>query len=90
MLVTDLDRLNEDIVLSAAESAVFDDFYSRWMADAGPPVDNQDELKISQRIDRHGQPRWYIYNPSTQKTHCFDSEAEVRVWIEQRYSGASR
>lgn len=43
------------------------------------------EIRVWQRTDRNGQIWWYAYNPSTGRSGVFDSESEVRVWIEQQF-----
>lgn len=41
--------------------------------------------QIWKKTDGIGHTWWYVYDPSTQRTHYFSSENEVRVWIESRY-----
>ncbi len=43
------------------------------------------ELKAWQKTDRRGNTYWNVYNPVTDKTAQFASEAEVRIWLEQQY-----
>lgn len=42
------------------------------------------EVKIRQIIDRNGNVSWEVSDPRTQETLWFYSEAEVRVWLDQR------
>lgn len=43
------------------------------------------ELQVWRKIDRHGHTYWQAHDPTTGKSTCLGSEAEMRVWIEQRY-----
>lgn len=43
------------------------------------------EPMIEKRCDRQGQTYYTIYDPVTQQRSEFQSEAEVRTWLEQRY-----
>jgi hypothetical protein len=43
------------------------------------------EIKISQALNSKAQIIWQVYDPSTDSTQVFCSEAEVRTWLEQRY-----
>jgi hypothetical protein len=44
------------------------------------------ELKVWQKQDRHGRIYWHAYDPLTDKSVSFDSEAVMRCWIESSYS----
>ncbi len=46
-----------------------------------------DEPKIRYRTNRHGEIVWYLYDPRTQFSAEFQSEDDLRSWLEQRYSG---
>jgi hypothetical protein len=43
------------------------------------------EPKVWQRSDRSGQTWWYAYDPVTERSACRDSEAEILIWLEERY-----
>lgn len=43
------------------------------------------ELQVWQSRDRHGNTCWNAYDPLTGRSTKLSSEAEMRVWIEQRY-----
>ncbi|HEY9633138.1 MAG TPA: hypothetical protein V6D14_07020 [Coleofasciculaceae cyanobacterium] len=43
------------------------------------------DLRIWQTYDRFGKNWWHAYDPLTGKRTSVASEAELRVWIEQRY-----
>ncbi len=43
------------------------------------------EIKISQTLNSKAQIIWQVYDPSTNSTLVFRSEAEVRIWLEQRH-----
>lgn len=47
--------------------------------------EKSEEIRIWQRVDRNGQIWWYAYNPRTKRSSVFDSESEVRVWLEKQY-----
>ncbi|MBE9108195.1 hypothetical protein IQ273_02010 [Nodosilinea sp. LEGE 07298] len=43
------------------------------------------ELKIFTGRDRYGNTYYRVYDVLTQGFHRFESEDEVRIWLEQRY-----
>lgn len=43
------------------------------------------ELKIWQKSDRQGNISWHGYDPNRGEYVAFGTEAEIRMWIEQRY-----
>ncbi len=43
------------------------------------------EPKISQRTDLTGNNWWEVYDPKTGSYRVFNNEAEVRMWLEERY-----
>jgi hypothetical protein len=43
------------------------------------------ELQVKQRRDRQGNTWWQAFDPNTDESASFGSEAEMRSWIEQRY-----
>lgn len=43
------------------------------------------EPKITQRTDLTGNNWWEVYDPKTGSSRVFNNEAEVRMWLEQRY-----
>lgn len=43
------------------------------------------EPKIYQRHDRHGNIYFKVYDPVTHQIGTFNTEQEVRVWLDQRY-----
>jgi len=43
------------------------------------------EPKAWQVRDHSGATYWRVYDPATNRAHAFSSEAEVRMWLEQRY-----
>ena len=46
---------------------------------------NSHEPMIEEKCDRDGNRYWQVYDPITQNLRCFDSENDVRIWLEQRY-----
>ncbi|MBD2066745.1 hypothetical protein H6F93_04260 [Leptolyngbya sp. FACHB-671] len=44
-----------------------------------------EEPQISQKRDRSGEVFWRVYDPTTGESARFNSELEVRFWLEQRY-----
>ncbi len=43
------------------------------------------EPQVWQSTDRTGHTWWYAYDPTTRRSGCRDSEAEMRIWLEERY-----
>jgi hypothetical protein len=43
------------------------------------------EPRIAVRCDRQGHRQFVVYDPVDQQRHCFDSEPELRTWLDQRY-----
>jgi len=43
------------------------------------------ELRIFTGRDRHGNTYYRVYDVLTQDLHRFESEDEVRIWLEQSY-----
>lgn len=48
-------------------------------------VATSQELQVNQKTDRRGHKYWQAYDPKTGDSTSLSSEAEMRVWIEQRY-----
>lgn len=46
----------------------------------------KNEPYIKQKRDRHGNLYWQVYDFTTNKSYTFDSERDVRAWIEERYN----
>lgn len=44
------------------------------------------EVQVQQIYDRNGKVYWRIYDPVTGYRNTLLSEAEVRIWLERRYS----
>jgi hypothetical protein len=51
----------------------------RWL------LDNNKEIQVWQKSDRHGNIYWKAYDPITGKSFSSGSEADISIWIEQRY-----
>jgi hypothetical protein len=45
----------------------------------------EQELQVWQSSDRSGKTWWHGYDPVTGRSVCRDSEAEMRIWLEERY-----
>jgi hypothetical protein len=43
------------------------------------------EPQIQQRRDRAGKCYFKVYDPISHQSAIFDSEHEVRIWLEERY-----
>ncbi len=41
------------------------------------------EPKISRHLDREGTVWWEVYDPYTGKIRWFDSENELRIWLDR-------
>lgn len=48
-------------------------------------INHASELRVWQSSDRKGHSWWNAYDPTTGKSISLDSEAEMRMWIEERY-----
>ncbi|MBD2434447.1 hypothetical protein H6G66_25910 [Fischerella sp. FACHB-380] len=55
-----------------------------WQTIVNYLVANQ-ELKVWQKMDRHGNIYWQAYDPVTGKSFMSGSESDIRAWIEQIY-----
>lgn len=49
-------------------------------------LSTKDEPHIWQTRDRNGDVLWNAYDPVTDRSLYYASEAEVRIWLENRYS----
>jgi hypothetical protein len=43
---------------------------------------NEPQITLKRHADRE---YWHVYDPTTQKATTLTTEADVRVWLEQRY-----
>ena len=43
------------------------------------------ELQVWRKKDHDGNAYWQAFDPKTRKSISLSSEAEMRIWIEQRY-----
>ncbi|WP_199330526.1 hypothetical protein [Microcoleus sp. FACHB-68] len=43
------------------------------------------ELRVWKTSDRNGETGWHAYDPTTGRSICVASDAEMREWIERRY-----
>lgn len=48
-------------------------------------LSRETELQVWQTCDRQGNTWWHAYDPATGKSIRLPDEAEMRIWIEQRY-----
>lgn len=48
-------------------------------------LETSSELYITQIQDKTGQTQWKAFDPITGQSAQFDSEEDVRVWVEERY-----
>jgi hypothetical protein len=55
-----------------------------WQRLIGFAIGNT-EIKIWKSQTSTGAQLWHIYDPAIDQSICFQSEVEVRVWLEQRY-----
>ncbi|MGF1495469.1 MAG: hypothetical protein ACFB8W_01410 [Elainellaceae cyanobacterium] len=42
--------------------------------------------RVSRVTNAEGQTLWRVYDPVDQQSACLYSEAELRIWLEQRYN----
>jgi hypothetical protein len=59
-------------------------FHQFWQYLVTSIVQGQ-EPRIWQHTDRSGQIWWHGYDPLTERSICVDCEAEMRIWLEERY-----
>lgn len=45
----------------------------------------EDKITVRQKRDRSGKPMFYVRDRITGNVQTFDSEAELRIWLEERY-----
>jgi hypothetical protein len=69
---------------SVKQSQVFSFFNRVWQYLVNS-VNKVQEPQIWQSYDRQGNLWWHGYDPMTGRSICRDSEAEMRIWIEERY-----
>jgi hypothetical protein len=43
------------------------------------------EPRIDRMRDRNGNLYFHVYDPTTRQSRVFDSEHELRVWLDKRY-----
>lgn len=56
-----------------------------WMNRAVAYFAGQGAPRIWEQRDRTGATTFKVYDPKTERSYRFTSEADVRVWLEQRY-----
>lgn len=44
------------------------------------------ELQVWSTCNGNGEISWHAYDPMTKRSACFDSEDDMRAWVEQRFS----
>jgi len=54
--------------------------WQQWMRYLTTPPD----FNVWQHRNPAGHLYWHVYDPHTNQSACFSSEAEVKLWIEQR------
>lgn len=45
----------------------------------------KNELQVWQKSHPDGNTEWHAYDPTTGRSICVASDAEMRIWIEQQY-----
>lgn len=48
-------------------------------------VSSSSQLQVWQTSDCNGNKYWQAFDPIKNRSVCFGSEAEMRMWIEQYY-----
>jgi hypothetical protein len=48
-------------------------------------LNQENEPKVWQSFDRFGQTWWHVYDPLTERYVCRDSEADILIWLKERY-----
>jgi hypothetical protein len=59
---------------------------TNWGKTIAKAVMSQSEPQICRMIDCQGNISWYVYDPITRTHGYFESEDDVRVWFEKRYT----
>ncbi len=49
-------------------------------------LSDRTEPQICRMSDRQGVVSWYVYDPTTATDSYFESEADVRIWLESRHN----
>jgi hypothetical protein len=57
-----------------------------WMNRTVAYFAGQGAPRIQERRDRTGALVFKVYDPISDRSYRFNSEAEVRIWLESRYS----
>ena len=52
-------------------------------------LSNNLEMRVWKTVDKTGRSLWKLYDPITGETFDFNSENEVRTWIEESYNRPS-
>lgn len=52
-------------------------------------LSNNIEMRVWKTVDKTGRSLWKLYDPITGETFDFNSENEVRTWIEESYNRPS-
>ncbi|MCC5639350.1 hypothetical protein LC593_26710 [Nostoc sp. CHAB 5844] len=56
-----------------------------WQKISKTLLADSNELQVWQKEDRQGNKYWCAYDPQTSKSFSSASEADIYMWIEQRY-----
>ncbi len=43
------------------------------------------DIQIWRSHERNGETHWHVFDPQTDHTDNFASEAEMRIWIDERH-----
>jgi len=75
---------------TAAKSNSVRKTFLHWLTRVGKFLDQtlfrQDyEPKVWERLDRHGNHYWEVYDPITNQQTFFASDLEVRTWLDNRF-----
>lgn len=73
---------------SVKQSQVFS-FLNRLWQQLVIGLTKAQEPQIWQSYDRQKNLWWHGYDPITGRSICRDSEAEMRIWLEERYHQSS-
>lgn len=73
----DLESLNKKQKLEPLVSRIFQALVAK--------LSNGNDPQIRLEYSPSGNEYWHVYDPTTGKAETFATEADVRVWVEQRY-----
>lgn len=75
---------NQERQLSQTESNVFSSLY-KFCQRILTALVSKNEVQVWQKSSENGNSEWHAYDPTTGRSTCVASDAEMRIWLEQQY-----